>query len=573
MRRLGVLSLIALTLGVASLFLEQADLAPGWATIFTNIIDYAVLLLTLSEVVVQVVRSPVRRNYFRLNWPSLLFVAVFTALFAYNKIAAAEGASTAGYLTVLIVRNLFLLLKVFTRLRKLSSFVTSVVTHPAQTIALSFVLVIVVGTLLLMMPFSTADGRGLSFVDSLFTTTSAVCVTGLIVVDTATVYTIWGHVIILLLIQVGGLGIMILSFFTIFVFRQSVSVEDKLLISYMLSERNMGQLSNALRRIITITFGIELLGAVLLFPAMMRETGGVGSGVFSALFHSISAFCNAGFSLFSDSLERFVGSAGVSLVISLLIICGGLSFAVISNAVAVGRNRITRLRNPGSRNVALSINSRVVLLVSGGLILAGMLLFYALEHGNSMASLGTGAQYLASFFQSVTLRTAGFNTLPMGAFRTATYMVLMCLMFVGGASGSTAGGVKVNTVAVIAAYLARLRRGRRQTTVFLHAVPESQVATAFTVLLMGLLAVVAGTTILTLSESFSLTELMFESVSAFATVGLSTGITSGLSVAGRLVIVVMMFIGRVGPLTLFSAFSARPGRTRVEYPTADIAVG
>lgn len=578
MRRLGSISLVALTFGVASLFLEQADLQSAWAALFTNIIDYTVLVLTLGEVVVQIATAPVKRNYLKQNWPSLLFVVAFTVLFAYNKVSAVEGASSAGYLTVLIVRNLFLLLKVFTRLRKLSSFITSVVTHPAQTIALSFVLVIAVGTLLLMMSFSTRDGLGLPFVSSLFTTTSAVCVTGLIVVDTATVYTVVGQVTILLLIQIGGLGIMILSFFTIFVFRQSVSVENKLLISYMLSERNMGELANALRRIIAITVAIELIGALLLYPAMARETGAIGHGIFFALFHAVSAFCNAGFALFSDSLERFVGSPSVSFVISFLIIAGGLSFAVISNLLAMSRSALSRgpmtRRNAiGVRRVTLTVNSRVVLLVSAILIGTGMLLFYAFEHANSMRSEATAIQYLAAFFQSVTLRTAGFNTIGMGGFTTATYLLMMGFMFIGGASGSTAGGIKLNTVAVIGAYFSRLRRGARQTTIFRHAIPESQVASAFTVLMMGIVAVGVGTTILAATEVFSLTEVMFETVSAFATVGLSTGITSGLSVPGRMVIIVLMFIGRVGPLTLFSAFSARASGARVAYPAADISVG
>ena len=207
------------------------------------------------------------------------------------------------------------------------------------------------------------------------------------------------------------------------------------------------------------------------------------------------------------------------------------------------------------------------------LVAGGALLFYAYEHTNSMRSTGTGIQYLVSLFQSVTLRTAGFNTIGFGGFTTATYLVMMGFMFVGGASGSTAGGIKLNTIAVIGAHIARLRRGARQTTIHRHAIPESQVASAFTILMMGMVVVGVGATILSTTEKISLTELMFETISAFATVGLSIGIISELSVPGRLVIIVLMFIGRVGPLTLFSAFSTRTSGVRIEYPIADISVG
>ncbi|TVQ19987.1 MAG: TrkH family potassium uptake protein [Spirochaetaceae bacterium] len=586
-RNLGWISIAALALAVVSLFVEQANLEAAWILAGTNVIDYVVLVLTLIEVGAAFARAPVKRNYVNANWPSLLFVLAFVLLFSYTKISAgiagasgAEAAGSSGYLTVLIIRNLFLLLKVFTRLRKLSSFLTSVIARPAQTIVLSFVLVIVVGALVLMMPFTTVDGRGLPFLAALFTATSAVCVTGLIVVDTAVVFTIGGQVVILLLIQIGGLGIMLLSFFTIFVFRQRVSVENKLLISYMLSERNMNALGSAVRRIILITFAIELAGALVLLPLLAPSAGGPGRAVFFALFHAVSAFCNAGFALFSNSLEGFVANPAVTVVIALLIIAGGLSFAVITDSVRTLRSILSgvRHRTRGSRTPPgaarrLSVNTRSVLIVSGILLVAGTFLIYAIEHGRSIAELPTATQYLAAFFQAVSLRTAGFNTIDLGGLATTTYLLMIALMFVGGASGSTAGGIKVNTVAVIVGYLHSQRTGRRQPLLFRHAISDSHVATAFTVLVFGVVAVGSATAILGLTESFGLTEILFEAVSAFATVGLSTGVTSELSSAGRIVIIILMFVGRVGPLTLFSAISARPERTTIRYATADISVG
>jgi trk system potassium uptake protein TrkH len=291
------------------------------------------------------------------------------------------------------------------------------------------------------------------------------------------------------------------------------------------------------------------------------------------VFHSISAFCNAGFALFTDSLVSFASNPTVILVIAGLITAGGLSFAVMANGISTLSGWIASLLGTRERRSSLSVTGRAVLSVSLVLTVSGMFLFYAFEHGSSMAGMNTGTQYLTAFFQSVTLRTAGFNSLPLGSLATATYLVMMVWMFIGGASGSTAGGIKVNTVAVIAAYLTSLRKGRRETVLFSHTVRESQVAAAFTVLLFGVVAVVMSTIILSISETAPLTDILFESISAFATVGLSTGITGSLSTVGRFVIIILMFIGRVGPLTLFSALAGEPERLRVSYPRADLSVG
>lgn len=571
----------ALVLGVASLFLEQLSPQPPWLFAAVQIIDFLVLALTLLEVGVAFASAPVKRNYLRFNTASLAFLLLFVALFAYNKalVFQAVPQPAGGYQSVLIIRNVFLLLKVFTRLRKLSEFVTAVVRHPAQTVALSFLLVIGVGTLVLMMPFTTLDGEGLPFVDALFTATIAVCVTGLIVVDTASVYTVWGQIVILLLIQIGGLGIMVLSLFALVLVRHSMNVESHLLLSYMLDESRIADLSASLRRIVLITFGIELAGAALLFGMFGSIANGLGQRVLLAVFHAVSAFCNAGFALFTTSLEQFHAHAGINAVIAALIIAGGLSFGVLTNTFQVLRNRgeawWRRRRRSRSqvRMIRLTVNSRAVLIGSGVLIVLGFFGFYALEHGRSMAELPLGSQYLSAFFQTVTLRTAGFNTIPMGELATATYIFMILIMFIGGASGSTAGGLKVNNVAVIAAFLNSRRRNDNQTLLFNYAVSDRQVTTAFSVLLFGLLSVFAGTFLLALTESASLTDYLFESVSAFATVGLSTGLTPELTVPGRLVVTVLMFIGRVGPLTLLAASSDPRERKRVRYPSAHVAVG
>ncbi len=566
----------ALVLGVISLFLEQIQPQPDWLWLTIQVVDFLVLGLTMLEVAIAFASAPIKRNYLRFNRSSLAFLLLFVALFAYNKALVFQAIPhpAGGYQSVLIIRNAFLLLKVFTRLRRLSEFVTAIVTHPAQTVALSFLLVIVVGTLLLMMPFTTLNGEGLPMVDALFTATSAVCVTGLIVVDTATVYTVPGQIVIMLLIQIGGLGIMVLSLFALVMVRQSVTVESHLLLSYMLNQSRITDLAASLKRIVLITFAVEAVGALLLFMFFEPVANGLSHRVLLAVFHAVSAFCNAGFALFSTSLEQFHANAGINVVIAALIIAGGLSFGVLTNLFQVLRtNAAVRWQRRQVRVIGLSVNSRAVLIVSGVLLAGAFFGFYALEHGRSMANYSLGSQYLIAFFQAVTLRTAGFNTIPMGELATATYLLMIVMMFIGGASGSTAGGLKVNNVAVIAAFLESTRRKRNQTLLFNHSVSDHQITTAFSVLLFGLLSVLGGTFLLSITETATLTDYLFETVSAFATVGLSTGLTPQLSVVGRLVVTVLMFIGRVGPLTLLAASSGPRDSRRIRYPSAGIAVG
>jgi trk system potassium uptake protein TrkH len=566
--------LSALVLSVLSLFLEGGRFPGTWVAALTQAVDFAVLALLLTEAIWEAAVSRGLAPYLRRNAFNLAFLAGFTLLFAYNKYVYFTGRSVRyGSLPGLMVvlRNLFLLLKVFGRVRRLAQFVRSITSRPAQTVMLSFLLVILSGTILLMLPLASAS-RHIGILDALFTATSAVCVTGLVVVDTGSFFSLAGQLIVLLLIQIGGLGIMILSFFVAFVLRRTVSLEDKLLISYMLSERDMGSLARSIRGIIYTTLAVEAAGAVLLFGAFAPSLGWTWASVFASVFHAVSAFCNAGFSLFADSLERFRGSLPVNLLVGLLIVCGGIGFAVIANLKEVA---LARLGSGGRRAARprLSPNTRLVLAGTAILVPGGLLLFYALEHGNSLGGLGLGTQYLAAFFQSVTLRTAGFNTVPMGALRAPTYLFMVLFMFIGAASGSTAGGIKINTAGVILAYVRSLLRDQENATLFRHRIAKDLVLRALLIFLFGSAAVLAGTLLLSVFESAPFLQLLFEVTSAFGTVGLSAGVTPGLSAAGKCVIIVLMFIGRVGPLTILAAAVHQERRLRVEFPRADILIG
>jgi trk system potassium uptake protein TrkH len=575
--KINWLVLITLLLSIVSLIVEHSAVQTRLLFVFTNTLDFSILLLFLAEVIADFLRSGDKRGFVKQHLFEVLFLIFFAALFAYNKYLLFSREDTVyGNLPgkIIIVRNIFVLLKVFGRIRRLSAFLRSLTAHPARTVMLSFVLAIITGTVLLMLPFTTPDGSGLGFVDSVFTATSAVCVTGLIVVDTATAFTLWGKLIIMLLIQIGGLGIMILSFFMAFILRRSLTLEDKFLISYMTSEKDMGNLSRSIRNIINITLIIEAAGALLLFLGFQVRLGVNPQTVLISVFHAVSAFCNAGFSLFSDSLEGFQSHILINLTVITLIILGGLSFVVIMNLkgwLTGGAANLFKKRSSSIRG--LSLNTRVVLLGTGILLGLGTLLIYALEHRYSLASLDLKTQYLTAFFQSVTTRTAGFNTLSISGLRNPTYLLMMIFMFIGGASGSTAGGVKINSLALFLAYVKSLLKDRREVTLFNHSVAKDLVLRALLILLFGLVSVLGGMLILSITEDAPFIHVCFETVSAFGTVGLSAGITSALSIVGKYVIILLMFIGRIGPLTLLAAAAQRMRQVRIEYPTGEILIG
>lgn len=568
---------VVLILGVASLFIEFSRLKSPLTGYLTNMIDYIILFLFILEVVNGIARSPRRLDYLRQHIPELVFLGIFLILFLFSKymgyvMKARDLASMGKY--VIILRNIFIVVKIGGRIRSINTLIRRISSHPAQAVLFSFIAVIIVGTLLLMLPYSTADRTRLGFIDSFFTATSAVCVTGLIVVDTATRFSVIGKTVILLLIQIGGLGIMVFSYFMMFLFRKKLSLERTLIVSYVLNEDDATSLQGMLRSIVSSTLVIEFIGFLLLMIAFIRVFGVDKKTVYVSLFHSVSAFCNAGFSLFSDNLTAYRPNLLVNSIIPALIILGGLSINVLQNVYRVFGDRLNRLfGHREKRRNELSLNSRAVCTVSGILILSGTLIFYAFEHRNSLLSLNMGTQYLASFFQSVTLRTAGFNTIDIAALNRYTYLFMILFMLIGGASGSTAGGVKVNTVAVIGGYVAGIIKNRDEVTLFDHTIEKDLINRAFFILFLYAVCIFIGTLILTMTEQLESLQILFEVVSAIGTVGLTAGITSGLTVVGKLVIIGLMFIGRVGPLTVFIALSQRTRRYPVIHPTGHIAIG
>jgi trk system potassium uptake protein TrkH len=422
--------------------------------------------------------------------------------------------------------------------------------RPALLLSGSFAGMIAVGSLLLTLPLSLRSVRDVSFVDSLFTITSAVCVTGLTVNDVLATYSVFGQLVILLAIQLGGVGIMTIAALAL-TFSRRGSLRSQLQYAAMMDATTLEDLRTMVRSIIVGTLVVEAVGAALLWKAFEGHAALEGrSAGFLAVFHAVSAFCNAGFALFPGNLTPFVGDASVQVVIMALVLLGGIGFPVMLELMRLAWRWSMRLFRRGSRHPGhLSLAASVVLRTTAFLLLLGALVTWAFEATGALAHLGFVDQGIAAVFASVNTRTSGFNTVDLGAMREGTLLVYCALMFIGGSPLSTAGGIKTTTAAVLVATLRAelLRReaelGRREV-----AVDALRKAIAVTALSGAIVLVVV--LLLTFTEDLPFLPLAFEAVSAFATVGLSTGITGSLSAVGKLVITVTMFVGRVGPLTI-----------------------
>lgn len=446
--------------------------------------------------------------------------------------------------------------------------------NPQKAILLSFAGAILVLTGLLLLPGSSP--HGLSWIDALFNATSAVCVTGLSTINIETDLTRPGQIILLAGIQAGGLGIITFSVFFSLLFRGRCTFASRLSVGMSPHRAELGDLLQVLGFVLLMTLSFEALGSFILFQRL-KEIHPFGDAVFSSVFHSVSAFCNAGYSIYGDNLIRFQHELLVPGCISGLIIFGGLGFMVIDEI------RVWLFSLGREKKFRLTVYTRVCLLGSFLLLLAGTVLFYFLERDHLFAGMNLSAQLMNSFFLSVTSRTAGYNTVDTGALMNATLFSVMLLMFVGGCPGSTAGGIKVTTLAVLIALVKDQARFRQTTTLFKRKIPNTTVAKALAVSAASFVVVTVMTLFLQISEkagSSAAAEredflgLFFETVSAFGTVGLSTGVTPTLSVAGKLAIIFLMYIGRVGPLTLALAIvMKRKAGPKYEYVEEDVLVG
>lgn len=443
--------------------------------------------------------------------------------------------------------------------------------EPTQIMVIGFAIVILIGAILLSMPISTQNGESIGFLDALFTSTSAVCVTGLIAVDTSTYWSFFGQLIIITLIQIGGLGFMTVTTLFSLIIKKRINLKERLLIQESLNQIDLSGLVKLTRYILLTTFFIESTGALLLSTVFIPQFG-ILNGIWYSIFHAISAFCNAGFDLMGvvsgpfSSLTYYVNNFTITITISLLIILGGIGFPVILDVI---RNK---------KLSKLTIHSKVVLFSTIVLIAFGMLFILLLEYNNpnTLGKLGFGGKILASLFQSITIRTAGFNTIDLAAMRESSIFVMIILMFIGASPASTGGGIKTTTIATLILTVKSFILEKQDIEVCKRRISETTVKKSLGIFLIGITIVVMGTLIISITDpDFSLLEVEFEVVSAIATVGLSIGGSPNLSVLGKIFIMLFMFMGRVGSLTIFMALASRGVKNNppIRYPEGKIIVG
>jgi len=450
--------------------------------------------------------------------------------------------------------------------------------NPALLFVGSFLFLVIMGTLLLLLPNATKNG--LSFTDALFTSTSAVCVTGLIVVDTGSYFTLFGQAIILILIQLGGLGIMTFtSFFSLF-FTGTSTFQDQMMLQDITSSEKIGEVVTTLKRIVITTFTAETIAFGLVFLSLNGEyfDGSISDRLYFAVFHAISAFCNAGFSTLSQSLFEgpFRFAYGFQMIIAVTFIIGGLGFPIVHNLIQLIRYRIIHMFRdiPEQRRPwILGINTRIILISTAILLIIGMVAVFVFEYEHTLAEHGLFGKLVVSFFAGATPRTAGFNNMNMGGLQSGTVLVTLLLMWIGASPGSTGGGIKTTTFTVATLNFLSLARGKDRIEVFHREVSNVSVRRAFATISLSIIVLsIAVFLIRNLDPELNLIDTIFECFSAFSTVGLSLGITSELSGASKIVITLVMFIGRVGALTLLIAFLRRKRLYNYKYPTENILI-
>lgn len=433
---------------------------------------------------------------------------------------------------------------------------------PEQYLVLGFAALISLGTLLLSLPVASASGRGMGFINALFEATSSVCVTGLTVVNTARDLTFFGQIVVLVLLQAGGLGFMTMATMIFLLLGKRITLRERLVMQQALNQFSIQGVVRMSRNILIFTIATELIGAVLLSFQFIPDFG-LSKGIYFSVFHAISAFCNAGFDLMGDSFVRYTENYIVNLTVMALIVIGGIGFTVI--------NDIRRQR----RASRWSLHTKIVIFITGVLILAGFIFYFVVEYNHTLAPYNASGKVLGALFQSITPRTAGFNTIPTGQLQPASKFVTILMMFVGASPASTGGGVKTVTAFVLLLAGISVMRGRDDVEIFRKKVPQDIIFRAIGIILVSFSVLFIITTALCLIEPLPFMDLLFEAGSALGTVGLATINTGGLAGASKLLLVFAMFMGRVGPLTLTLAFARRRTITHagIHYPEGRVLVG
>ncbi len=559
-------------------------LSPG-TLLSVRLTNFAFVAVFLAESILGLVRAPDRRHYLRTGAVELLLLlglGLVFVLISFHPFGFFEVRGLQGFL---IPAQVYLLGNFIVKLLGLFKVVARRRFNYARAFGASFLAIIVAGTLLLyLLPGTQAPGKELTLIDALFTSTSATCVTGLITVDTGTQFSRFGQTIILILFQVGGLGIMTFAAFFAIALGKGMGIRDRDVMRGVLNLDVMGKIVKVVVGILLITVLFEAAGTAVLYH---RWEGDLAppDRLFHSVFHSVSAFCNAGFCLMSDSLEGLVHDPVVNATMMTLIVVGGLGFGVLLELLGLPifgfrfLRRFSRREDEFSvvQRPRLGLQGRIVLLSSLVLLLGGALLFYAFERNNpaTLGDLSGGEKAQAALFASVTARTAGFNTVPVGEMTDASQFLTVALMMIGASPGSTGGGVKTVTVVVLLISVYSVLRGRKRVELFRRTIPPATVQRAGIIVVTSIAFVFVATLILVTVEAdrFSFLSIFFEVGSAFGTVGLSTGITPALSGLSKLTLCVIMLLGRIGPLSLVIALSQGGASSRYEYPEENVMIG
>lgn len=425
-----------------------------------------------------------------------------------------------------------------------------------RIIAFGFMFLIFLGAILLWLPISSANGSFTPPIDALFTATTSVCVTGLTTVVIAAHWSIFGKVVIILLIQLGGLGVVCASMSIVMITKKRITMRDRMLIQASYNLDSMDGMVKLIRKVIAGVFAVEGIGAILYSIAFIPEYG-LAKGMLYGVFHSISAFCNAGIDLIgASSYCVFRDNVLVNITTMLLIIASGIGFVVWWDLAKVIKKSVSLRRVKNQLFCKLTVHSKIVIITTLICIFGGAVLILISEYSNSstIGELGFGNKVMSSFFESVTTRTAGFATIPQENFRETSYIFILILMLIGGSPMGTAGGLKTTTIATIFLSVRATVRGKKDTEAFGRKIGNDSIRAAISVLTIGVSVVIVAVVLLAAIEPFSIKDIVFEVVSAIATVGLTRGITTQLSVAGKLIIILVMYIGRVGLITMVMAF-------------------
>lgn len=434
--------------------------------------------------------------------------------------------------------------------------------NPPRVLTLGFGTLILIGALLLNLPIASKSGESIGFINSLFTSASAVCVTGLVVVNTAKYWSLFGQIVIILLIQMGGLGFMTMATIVALLAGKKISLKERLVIKEQLNQQTMSGLVRLTKYVILLTFVIEGIGAFLLSTRFIPIYG-FKKGLWFSIFHAVSAFCNAGFDIIGNSMVSFVGDFTINMTICFLVIIGGVGFSVL---IDIGKNKSFK---------KLRLHSKLVISITIILIIVGMLIILVIERKNpdTLMYLSKGERLLASFFQSVIPRTAGFNSIDISKIYDTTAFIIIILMCIGGSPGSTAGGIKTTTFGATFLTTIAVVRGNKDVVVFKQRLNQDIINRSLAIVIIGLMLIISVSILLTITEDAYFLDVLFETASAFGTVGLTRGITPNLSNIGKLIIALTMYAGRVGPLTMAFAFSQRQKQASYRYSEGNIMVG